>query len=267
MSARKTAPISDGRTRGPAPRPDLDRPLAHLERALSKAGLASRTEARRLIEGGEVTVNGAEVRDPWRWVDLERDRIAVEGTPLRPAERVYLLLYKPKGYVTTRRDPRGRKTVFDLLPGERRYLFTVGRLDLDTSGLLLVTNDSAFADAVANPEHEVPKTYLVKAASHLDNDALLRLRRGVDLKDGPTRPAEVVRLREAGGKTVFEITLREGRNRQVRRMVEAVGSRVLKLVRVAIGGVRIGELKIGEVRELTVEEVRTLRSEAPHSTR
>jgi pseudouridine synthase len=200
------------------------------------------------------------VRDPDRWVDLERDRVAFDGTPLAVRAPVYLLLYKPKGYLTTHRDPHGRKTIYDLLPAEEQWLVPVGRLDLDTSGLLLLTNDTSFAEQMTNPDYEVPKTYLVKASTFLPEEALERLRQGVELRDGPTRLARVERLRETGGRTVFEITITEGRNRQVRRMVEAIGAKVLKLVRVAIGPLVIGGLEIGRCRPLTAEELRALRA-------
>ena len=234
------------------------RPLKTLERVISKAGLGSRTEARKWIAAGRVRVNGKSVRDPDAWVDLERDRVELDGKPLRRETRVYLLLYKPTGYITTHRDPQGRPTIYELLPDENRYLFSAGRLDLDTSGLLILTNDAQFAERMTNPEYHVPKTYLVKASKHLTDDDLDRLRSGIELRDGPTRPAAVTRIREAGGKTGFEITITEGRNRQVRRMVEALDAKVLKLVRVAIGAIRIGDLPIGKVRELTPDEVRTL---------
>jgi len=238
--------------------PPGDRPLKTLERVLSKAGAGSRTEARAWIAKGRVKVNGRVVTNPDEWVDLERDKVAMDGKPLAKQAPAYVLLYKPTGYLTTYRDPEGRPTIFDLLPDRERYLFPVGRLDLDTSGLLILTNDTAFAERLTNPDFKVPKTYLVKASKYLDDEALDRLRQGVELKDGPTRPAKVERIREAGGKTVFEITITEGRNRQVRRMVEALDAKVLKLVRVAIGPIRIGELQMGKVRELTKEEVNVL---------
>lgn len=236
-----------------------NRPLKTLDRVLSKAGAGSRTEARSWIGAGRVRVNGRVVRDPDAWVDLERDRVDLDGKPLRRSAPIYLLLYKPKRYLTTYRDPQGRPTIYDLLPERGEYVFPVGRLDLDTSGLLILTNDTQFAERLTNPEYHVPKTYLVKASKHLTDRDLDALRRGVELRDGPTRPADVTRLRESGGKTVFEITITEGRNRQVRRMVEALEAKVLKLVRVAIGSLRIGEMQIGSVREMTPEEVRLLR--------
>lgn len=234
------------------------RPLKTLERVLSKAGLGSRTEARGWIAAGRVQVNGRRITNPDHWIDLERDRVFFDGKAVRETKRVYLLLYKPKGYLTTYRDPQGRPTIYDLLPDRDCYLFPVGRLDLDTSGLLILTNDTAFAERLTNPDYKVPKTYLVKASKHLTDEQLDQHRRGIELGDGLTLPAHVERIRESGGKTVFEITITEGRNRQVRRMVEALGAKVLKLVRVAIGGIRIGELQMGKVRELTAEEVRGL---------
>ena len=238
--------------------PPGNRPLKTLERVLSKAGAGSRTEARAWIAKGRVRVNGRVINDPDTWVDLERDKVMLDGKPLAKAQSVYLLLYKPTGYLTTYSDPEGRPTIYDLLPDRERYLFPVGRLDLDTSGLLLMTNDTAFAERVTNPDFKVPKTYLVKASRHLSDEELDRLRGGIELKDGMTKPAAVQRIREPGGRTVFEMTITEGRNRQVRRMVEALDAKVLKLVRVAIGPIRIGDLMIGKSRELTAAEVAML---------
>ncbi|HEX9161572.1 MAG TPA: pseudouridine synthase [Thermoanaerobaculia bacterium] len=238
--------------------PPGNRRLKTLERVLSKAGLGSRTEARQWIAARRVRVNGQVVVDADRWIDLDRDRILFDGKPLSEQRKTYVLLYKPKGYLTTYDDPQGRPTIYDLLPDRERYLFSAGRLDLDTSGLLILTNDTAFAERITNPDYKVPKTYLVKASRFLSEEDLDRLRNGVELRDGMTKPAIVTRVREAGGRTVFEMTISEGRNRQVRRMVEALEAKVLKLVRVAIGPVRIGDLAIGKARELTPAEVRAL---------
>jgi 23S rRNA pseudouridine2605 synthase len=246
-------------TRKPAPG---DRPLKTLERVLSKAGVGSRTEARKWIGAGRVKVNGKVEGDPNRWVDLEHDRVTFDDKPLQKAEHVYLLLHKPAGYLTTYRDPEGRPTIYDLLPDRDRYLFPVGRLDLDTSGLLILTNDTAFAERLTNPEYHVPKTYVVKASEHLPEARLEELRRGIELRDGPTRPAIVHRLRDPGGKTVFEITITEGRNRQVRRMVEALDAKVISLARTAIGPITLGDLEPGATRALTPDEVNALFSRA-----
>ena len=171
---------------------------------------------------------------------------------------MYLLLYKPTGYLTTYDDPEGRPTVYDLIKDVGQFLVNVGRLDLDTSGLLIMTNDTQFAELVTNPDFKVPKTYLVKASTLLSDEHLDQLRQGLVLSDGPTKPAIVKRLRDSGKYTHLEITITEGRNRQVRRMIEALEAKVLKLVRVAIGPISIGDLKIGQYRNLTPAEVSLL---------
>jgi pseudouridine synthase len=244
---------------GPQSRENRDSKLKTLDRVLSRAGLGSRTEARSWIGAGRVAVNGKKIQSPDRWVDPDRDRITFDGRLVRAARKLYLLLYKPKGYLTTYKDPDGRPTVYDLLTDVKEWIFPVGRLDQDTSGLLLVTNDTAFGDFVTRPESKVPKTYLVKASELLTDEQLDRLRSGVELADGLSRPAAVKRIREAGGRyTFFEITITEGRNRQVRRMVEAIGAKALKLVRTEIGSIEICGLEIGKHRELSAAEVKTL---------
>jgi len=234
------------------------RPLKTLERVLSKAGVGSRVDARSWTHAGRVRVNGQITRNPDQWIDMKRDRVLFDGKPLVARERIYLLLYKPPGYLTTYKDPEGRPTVYDLIADAGTFLSPVGRLDLDTSGLLLMTNDNQFAERVTNPTSHVPKTYLVKASAVLTDTQLQQLRDGIELADGPTRPALVTRLRESGKYTHFEITLTEGRNRQVRRMVEALEAKVLKLVRVRIGHIAIGRLPIGKWRLLTAAEVASL---------
>lgn len=238
--------------------PPGNRPLKTLERVLSKAGLGSRTEARKWIGTGRVRVNGKLVQTPDHWVDLERDAVTLDDKPIRARQKIYLLLYKPTGYLTTYKDPQGRPTVYDLIRDAGEWVVPVGRLDQDSSGLLLLTNDTQLVESVGNPEHKVPKTYLVKASTLVSDSQLEQLRGGVMLADGPTRPAVVTRLRDSDKYSFFEITIYEGRNRQVRRMVEAIGSKVLKLVRTGIGGLRIGDLPIGKHRELTAGEVRGL---------
>jgi 23S rRNA pseudouridine2605 synthase len=236
------------------------RPLKTLERVLSKAGAGSRTDARGWIAAGRVKVNGKVTRDPDQWIDMERDRVRLDNKPLEARERLYVLLYKPTGYLTTYKDPDGRPTVYDLVADVGTFLSPVGRLDLDSSGLLLMTNDNQLAERITNPDSHVPKTYLVKASAVLTEEQLQQLRDGIELSDGPTRPARVTRLRDSARYTHFEITLTEGRNRQVRRMVEALGARVLKLVRVRIGSIAIGALPIGRWRLLTPAEVAALKN-------
>src|SRR6266481_1662918 len=244
--------------RAPAPKRSAKRPLKTLERVISKAGLGSRAEARRWIAAGRVGVNGKIVQTPDYWVDFARDKVTLDGKTVRAGKKIYLLLYKPKGYLTTHKDPEGRPTVYDLISDTGAWVVPVGRLDLDTSGLLILTNDTQFAERLTNPEHRVPKTYQLKASTLLTDEQIDWLRKGVTLADGPTRPAIVKRLRDTAKYTFLEITITEGRNRQVRRMVEAVGGKVLKLVRTAIGSVRIGELVIGKHRPLTEEELADL---------
>jgi pseudouridine synthase len=234
------------------------RQLKTLERVLSKAGVGSRTEARAWIVRGRVKVNGRVTRNPDEWIDMQRDRVRFDDRPLEPREHVYVLLYKPAGYLTTYRDPQGRPTVYDLIRGVGRFVSPVGRLDLETSGLLLMTNDNQFAEHVTNPRSHVPKTYLVKSSMVLTDDQLQQLRGGIELADGLTRAAVVTRVRDSAKYTHFEITLTEGRNRQVRRMVEALGAKVLKLVRVKVGPIGIGTLPIGTWRPLTPAEVASL---------
>lgn len=226
-----------------------------LDRVLSQAGLGSRSEARSWIGAGRVAVDGKKIQTPDAWIDPQHQRVTLDGKPLHAARKIYVMLYKPKGYVTTYKDPGGRPTVYDLLQDIPEKVFSAGRLDLDSSGLLIFTNDGNFADRITSPESHVPKTYLVKASMLLSDSQLDQLRQGVQLADGLTRPAQVERIRDSARYTFFEITLTEGRNRQVRRMVEALGAKVLKLVRTRIGTIRIGDLQIGKHRAMTAQEV------------
>ena len=236
-------------------------PLKTLDRVISKAGLGSRTEARFWIKVGRVKLNNRILKDPDHWVNLDTDRVTFDGKPVKIDEtpRIYVALNKPRGYLTTYKDPEGRPTVYQLLTGISEFLVPVGRLDLDSSGLLLMTNDTQFAEYVTNPKSKSPKTYLVKASTLLSEEQLDQLRRGIELDDGPTQPAAVTRIRDSSKYTHFEITITEGRNRQVRRMVEALSSKVLKLVRISIGSLQLEGIEMGKWRTLTREEVLQLK--------
>jgi len=238
-------------------------PQKTLERVISKAGAGSRSQARSWIHARQVQVNGKVIENPDHWIDINRDRVLLDGKPLTKHKQLYILLYKPTGYITTFKDPEGRPTVYDLIPDIEQFISPVGRLDLDTSGLLIMTNDTLLAEHLTNPDHKISKTYLLKCSTLLSDEALDQLRRSVELSDGPTRPAEVTRVRDSGKYTHLEIVITEGRNRQVRRMIEAVDSKVLKLVRTRIGNVTFGDLKIGHWRELEPDELAELFTSTP----
>ncbi len=239
---------------------------------MSQAGIASRRASEKLIAEGRVTVNGQTVREMGTKADPAVDDIRVDGRRLKGPQRArYILLNKPAGYVTTRVDPQHRRTVLDLLTGVREYVYPVGRLDYDTEGLLLLTNDGELAARLTHPRHGVERTYEARVAGMPDHDAIDRLRNGVPLDGRRTQPATVVLLNRAAAtrlagrrepQGVLLITIREGRNRQVRRMCEAVGHPVKKLVRRQIGPLRDRQLKPGEWRDLRAEEVRALQRAA-----
>jgi pseudouridine synthase len=231
-----------------------------LDRVLSRLGLASRTAARQAILAGRLKVNGRVVRNPDLWVRPDHDSLHLDGQRLKPARKTYLLLYKPKGVITSHGDPGGRKTVYEYLGDIGKWVSPVGRLDKDTSGLLLLTNDTEFADHVTDPDSKVPKTYLVKTSGILGEETVTKLSAGVEMKRGDTAtPISVRRVEDRGKYTWLEVVLTEGKNREVRRMIEAVGFKVLKLVRTGIGPLTLTGLEIGKVRELTPGEVAALR--------
>lgn len=231
--------------------------MERLQKLLSRAGVASRRAAEQLMLEGRVTVNGTTVRELGTKADPAGDEIRVDGRRVKFAdEHRYLLLNKPRGYMTTRSDPEGRPTVIDLLKGVREYVYPVGRLDYDSEGLLILTNDGDLAARLTHPSHEVPRVYEARVLGEPDRHDLDRLARGVTIDGRRTHLAEVRALRP----DVLQVTIHEGRNRQVRKMCEAIGHPVTHLKRVAIGPIRDGRLKLGAWRELTPEEVRKLRS-------
>lgn len=239
--------------------------LVRLQKVLSQAGVSSRRAAEKLIADGRVSVNGKTILTMGVKVDPQKDDIRVDGRRIKAAARLrYILLYKPTGFVTTRSDPQRRRTVMDLLVGVRDYVYPVGRLDYDTEGLLLLTNDGDLAARLTHPRHGVARTYEAKVAGMPDREAIEKLRRGIPLDGHRTLPADVMLLnegrRDAGG--VLRLTIREGRNRQVRRMCEAVGHPVQQLKRTKFGGLGDRRLRPGDWRELKPEEIAALKVES-----
>ena len=244
----------------PAPAWAAKGPLS-LARALSKFGVCSRREAERWIEEGRVAVNGAVARAAARRIDPRRDAVTVDGKRVGDrVDRVTIALHKPPGYITTRDDPGGRATVYALVAGVGEWVFPVGRLDKDTSGLLILTNDHRLGHRLTDPGHHVPKTYHARVRGVPAPETLAALAEGVHIGDEtPTRPAAVRSLGSSQrGGTWVEIVLTEGRNRQVRRMCGAVGHDVLDLVRVAIGALALGDLAPGEWRRLDERDLAAL---------
>jgi 23S rRNA pseudouridine2605 synthase len=242
-------------------------PVERLQKILSQAGLASRRTTEQLMREGRVSVNGRTVTELGTKADPETDDIRVDGRRVRAAERRrYLLLNKPRGYVSTRSDPQRRPTVIDLLPGVREYVYPVGRLDFDSEGLLILTNDGELTARLTHPRHGIERVYEARVRGVPDRHALERLARGVALEGRRTAPAKARLLRTfegpLGPEAIVELTLREGRKRQVRLMCDAVGHPVVRLRRVRIGPISDDRLKSGCWRELTPAEIGKLRKQA-----
>jgi pseudouridine synthase len=229
-----------------------------LHRALSKLGCGSRSQAWNWIQEGKVTVDGRVVTEPLTWVDLDRQQITLAGQASATPKRVVLALHKPAGIVTTRSDERGRRTVYDLLPAGLRWVFPAGRLDADSEGLLIFTNDAKLAEHLTDPGQHVAKTYQVTVHGVVTAGAIDRLRKGIELADGQTQPCQVRVLESNADQSTLEVILTEGRNRQVRRMLAAVGHKVRRLVRVAVGNFSLGDLAAGESRPLGANDVHNL---------
>jgi len=233
----------------------MKKPRATLDRVLSKAGIASRTTTRDWIQRGLVKVNGRVIRDPDFWVESAKDVVHVDGRRVRDEKRLYILLNKPTGVVTSFGDNRNRPTVYDYLKTIDRWVFPVGRLDMDTSGLLILTNDTEFGEKLLQPDSKVPKTYYGKVAGVVTADEFFQLAYGLDIGRGEkSGPAIAREIRATDKHTWFELTITEGKNRQVRRMFEAIGHPVLKLVRIRIGGLELGDLPVGKFRILSSKE-------------
>jgi 23S rRNA pseudouridine2605 synthase len=227
-----------------------------LQKVLAAAGVASRRACEVMISEGRVEVNGTVVIEQGVRVDPDRDVVRVDGSRIPPPRRhSYLVLNKPRGVVSTLSDPEGRRTLADFVGDRRERLFHVGRLDTDTEGLLILTNDGDFAHRLAHPSYEVPKTYLAEVAGVVSPATIKQLRAGLVLDDGPVKPTSVKVVSSGADRTLIKITLHEGRQHIVRRTMEAVGHPVRRLSRIGIGPVRLGRLKVGEMRDLTREEL------------
>ena len=231
-----------------------------LQKVLAAAGLGSRRHCEELIEDGLVEVNGRTIVEQGVRVDPLTDVIRVDGARIPPPRRhLYLAFHKPRGVVSTMDDPQGRSTIADYLgKRSREGLFHVGRLDTPTEGLLLITNDGDFAQRMSHPSHEISKTYVAEVEGVIENVTLRKLGRGVKLEDGPVRPDAVKLIQRGGTRSIVQVVLHEGRNRIVRRMFESVGHPVRRLSRTAIGPVKLGQLPVGELRELNGTELGAL---------
>jgi pseudouridine synthase len=233
-----------------------------IDRVLVAAGLCSRTQARAAVAAGRVEVNGAIVREPDTWIDVGCAVVRVDGELLRSRPRAVWMLHKPTGVVTARVDHRARPTVCDLLPPDLDWLAPIGRLDLETTGLLLFTNDGELARGILAPASKLPKTYEVRCSGQLQDEQLERMRLGLDIGDGagPTLPAQVELVERGAYECSIRIAIHEGRNRQVRKMVRAIGSGVLALHRSFVGPLGLGDLAVGAARALTAVEEPLLRA-------
>lgn len=238
--------------------------LERLQKVLAEAGVASRRKSEEMIRAGRVEVNGQTVRDMGVKVDPKQDAIKVDGRPIRQEKKVYVLFNKPKGVITSASDPEGRKTVASFFTNIRERIYPVGRLDYDTEGLLLLTNDGEFAHLLTHPRHHVPRTYLATVKGVPHGTKLDKLRSGVELEDGLTSPAEAeyYDIDPDKNETIVQVTIYEGRNRQVRRMFEAIGHPVQKLKRIKFGPILLAGVPRGKYRHLTAEEIKELRAEA-----
>jgi 23S rRNA pseudouridine2605 synthase len=232
-----------------------------LQKIIARAGITSRRASEELIQAGRVRVNGRIVTELGAKADPRRDAIEVDGRRLVAESARYIVLHKPRNVVSTMSDPEGRPTVAELLQNAGTRLYPVGRLDFATSGVLLATNDGDFANGMLHPRGGVPKTYVLKVKGNMAEEDLMRWSSGVELEDGKTLPADVRLIRHEEDKTWFEITIREGRNQQIRRMGEATGFPVMRLARVSFAGITHEGLRPGDWRSLTVEELEDLRKQ------
>ncbi|HUG89742.1 MAG TPA: pseudouridine synthase [Planctomycetaceae bacterium] len=242
----------------PSPPEPETRPI-RLQRFLASAGYGSRRACEEFILQGRVTVDGQDVTDLGTKVDPERQDVRVDGERVRPERKRYFLLNKPSGYVSTSRDPRGRPRAIDLVPDARARLFTVGRLDENSQGLMLVTNDGDLAERLAHPRYGVPRRYRVQVVGRPTGETLAQLKRGLHFSDGRFRVHEAKIVGSKGGSTFLELVLRQGQNREIRRLLARAGHKVIFLERIGFGPLRLGRLGRGKSRPLLPSEVKTLR--------
>ncbi len=237
-----------------------------LQKFLSDAGVASRRHAEELMEAGRVLVNDEVVDTLPAFVDARRDRVVVDGVPVRVQKLEYWMLHKPKGFVSTNRDPQGRRRVLDLLPETAARVFPVGRLDVDSTGLLLLTNDGELSERLTHPRYGVPRVYHVEVRGRVPAEIVAQLRAGVHLSEGKAHASRVALLHTASDSSVLLVTLREGRNRQVRRMLARLGYPVKRLKRVEFGPLNLKGLPLGATRQLAPREVAELRKAAEEAS-
>ena len=245
----------------------MTKPRVTLDRILSRAGIASRSTTREWISNGRVKVNGRIVRDPDHWIVTGKDTVHFDGRPIRAEKKLYIALNKPTGVVTSHGDSRSRPTVYDYLKKLDRWVFPVGRLDMDTSGLLILTNDTEFGDRLLSPDSKIPKTYYVKVSGSVDVNQYFDLSYGLNIGRGEESGlARVLEVRRTEKYTWFELTITEGKNRQVRRMCEAIDRPVLKLVRIRIGSFALGARPVGDFATLSPADLRKLLNPNPSAT-
>jgi len=232
--------------------------MERLQKVMAHAGIASRRKSEEIIAAGRVKVNGEIVTEMGTKVDPHKDIIEVDGKKISKEKKVYYKLYKPTGYVTTVDDPQGRDTVLDLVDDTKQRIYPVGRLDMDSSGLLILTNDGDLTYKITHPSHELDKEYEVVVNGKLDSDNLNKFRQGLNLEEGKTSPARIYKINEDSKNTAYKVIIHEGMNRQVRRMFEVLGFNVVSLKRVRIGNITLGSLRPAEYKQISNENLKDL---------
>ncbi|MFO7814302.1 MAG: pseudouridine synthase [Halanaerobiales bacterium] len=232
--------------------------MERLQKLMAHAGIASRRKSEEIIAEGRVKVNGEVVTAMGTKVDPQKDKIEVDGEELEKEKKMYLKLYKPTGYITTVQDPQGRKTVMDLIDGVDKRIYPAGRLDLDSSGLLILTNDGDLTHKITHPSHQLDKEYEVVINGRLHKKDIKQFKEGIDLQEGRTASAQIKKINEDSKNTTYKVIIHEGMNRQLRRMFDVLGYKVVSLIRVRIGNITLGSLKPGNYKALSKEEVQDL---------